>query len=45
MIKRGLSANDVDATTGMTMLHYAVRATALSGSFDYFCIVFGIIVQ
>lgn len=32
MIKRGVSVNDVDATTGMTMFHYAVRATALSGT-------------
>ena len=31
MLRRGIGINDVDSTTGMTMLHYAIRASALAG--------------
>ncbi|XP_076813352.1 CAP-Gly domain-containing linker protein 4-like isoform X2 [Clavelina lepadiformis] len=30
MLRRGIGINDVDSTTGMTMLHYAIRASALA---------------
>ena len=35
LMKRGVKVNDVDSATGMSMLHYAVRATSLAGIYFF----------
>jgi len=32
MLQRSVNVNDVDGTTGMNMLHYAIRAVSLTGN-------------